>query len=147
MITALLMAAATPEAIALGERLAASGTLASLAPLKTAAETEEMIAGHPELSDADKQAFRISAKQTADRITQRILKAEGELYAAALPLADLRALVAFAESDVAKRQRAKMPMIIAGTIAAMGKVDFMGDAARNFCAESGKLCPGASKAE
>lgn len=140
MIALLLLAAATPEAADLGRQLASSGMLATLVPLKTSAEIEEIVAAHPELSDADKAAFRASAKATAERIRTKVIEAEGAIYASALSVEDLRTLAAFAKTDAAKHQRAAMPMIVGGTMKAMGDVDFKGDAQRDFCATSGKLC-------
>ena len=57
-LIAIVMTQTAPsaEAEALGVRLAQTGTLAALLPTITAKEREEMVARHPELSDADKAA-------------------------------------------------------------------------------------------
>lgn len=140
MIALLLLAAVTPEAADLGRQLASSGMLATLAPLKTSAEIEEIVKDHPELGDADKAAFRASAKAIAERLRTRVIDVAGAAYASSLSIADLRTLAAFAKTDAAKRQRAAMPAIIMQTMKGMGEIDFKGSAMAEFCKTSGKLC-------
>ena len=68
LILALALLAApdpTAEALALGRRLAETGTLATLLPLKTAQEREELVAEHPDWSEADKAALRQEADAEA----------------------------------------------------------------------------------
>ncbi len=130
----------TAEAIALGKQLASIGTLATLAPMKMSAEIEEIIAANPDLTDADKAAFRKSAKTTSNRLQAKVIEAEGTAYAQSLSLVDLRTLVAFSATGAAKRQRAAMPVIVLQTVRGIGTVDFKAEAARDFCTVSGKLC-------
>lgn len=136
----MLLAAVSPEATDLGRQLASSGMLATLAPLKTSAEIEEIIKDHPELGDADKASFRASAKATAERLRSKVIEVEGAAYANALSIADLRTLAAFAKTDAAKRQRAAMPAIIMQTMKGLGEIDFKNSAMAEFCKTSGKLC-------
>lgn len=143
MIAALLLLAAAPsaEAETLGLRLARAGTLATLLPMMEAKETEELIASHKELSEADREALRVTAHEVAAKGAERLLAAEGRAYAAALSVEDLRALVAAAESDAAKRMRAAQPRVIAATMQAAGNIDFKKDVMTAFCAKTGKACP------
>ena len=137
---ALQAAVPTPEAEALGQRLAESGTLAALLPLMIAKDTEDMVAAHPELTEAERSELRAVARQQAAGGMDRLMRAEGHAYAVALPLADLRALVAAAESDAAKRQRAALPRVIATTMQTAGELDFKADTLAAFCAKTGKAC-------
>ncbi len=134
-------APAAPEAQALGRRLAEAGTLASLLPMIAAKETEEMVAAHPELSDADKAKLRSVAAATAKAGSDRLMKAEGDAYAGRLSVEELKALVAFHESPAARRQREVMPAVIMATMQAAGPIDFKGETLAAFCKETGKACP------
>ena len=133
--------AASPEAVALGERLARSGTLAALLPMMVAKETDELVAAHKELTVAEQAALRRTAQATADAGAAKLFAAEGREYAARLSAAELRALVAQAESPAARRLRAVQPQVIAGVMGAMGSMDFKKDAWAAFCAQAGKGCP------
>jgi hypothetical protein len=140
-VAALLAAAPSPEAEALGRRLAATGTLETLFPTVAAKETEEMIAQHPELSAAERQTLRDTAREVRVAISDRMAAAFGHEYAAALSLEDLRALIAFAETPASRRYRAAVPAVLMHTVAKVGNVDFGGDMRKLFCARTGKLCP------
>jgi hypothetical protein len=142
MILALLLAAATPpaEAEELGLRLARVGTLASLLPIIAAKETEELVADHPDYSDADKATLRKVAGETYATHMESVLKAEGHAFATRLSVSDLKILVAFQESDVAKRFRALQPQIIGETMASIGRIDAKKDAMAAFCKQTGKGC-------
>ena len=142
ILVAMAVQAAAPstEAELLGRRLADTGTLAALVPLITAKETEELVADHKDLSDAEKAELRATAKAVAARETGRLLDAEGRAYAAALSIVDLRALVAAAETSAAVRQRAAMHGVFAATMTSIGKLDFKGDVLKLFCADTGKAC-------
>lgn len=143
IIAALLLQAATPspEAEALGRRLAENGTLAAMLPLVSAKETEELVTAQAELSAAEKDELRTTARAIAAKGIDTLLAAEGHAFAAALSLDDLRQLVAAAQSEAAKRQRAAMPRVIASTMQAAGSVDFKGETLAAFCAKTGKACP------
>lgn len=141
IIAAAVQAAPTPEAVALGERLARTGTLATLLPLQTAKETEELVAAHPELSAAEQAKLRATARATADRMAARAFAVEGRRYAEILSEADLRQLVAGAESPAAQRLRAAMPQAIAAVMQGMAGIDYKKDVMAAFCAETGKGCP------
>ncbi|WP_420605281.1 hypothetical protein [Novosphingopyxis sp.] len=140
MILALLLAASTPEAQELGERLARTGTLASLAPLLLEKDTEELIAEQPDLTADEQAELRTIAKATGARLLERVTSVEGAAYAEQLSVVDLRALVMFAQSEVAKRQRAVTPAVIVQTMTAMGEIDFKSEVAEAMCSASGKLC-------
>jgi hypothetical protein len=141
-LAALLAAAPTPEAEDLGRRLAATGTLETLLPAVTAKETEELIAQHPELSEAERHTLRDTGREIAGAMRDRLAAAFGHEYAASLSLADLRALVAYAESPASRRYRAVVPEVLMRTMAKLGGVDFGGTLRKSFCTKTGKLCPG-----
>jgi hypothetical protein len=140
MIALLLLATVSPEALDLGQRLATTGTLSTIAPLLTAKETDEIIVAHPELSDEDKTSFRASARATGARLRARLIVAEGKAFAENLSVEDLRVLVRQAEAAPAARMRAAMPKVMAGFATMLGKLDFKGEAISDFCASRGKLC-------
>ena len=136
----LAAAAPSPEALSLGRQLAETGTLASLLPLISAKETEELVAAHPELSAADRIALRATAQRVFEAGRDRLMAATGRAYAERLSVQDLRKLVAFHKSGAARRFRAASPMAIAATMQSVGKMDFKADVAAAFCRERGRLC-------
>lgn len=142
MLLALIMAATLPsaDAEALGRRLAAVGAFQTMLPMVAKKETEEMIAAHPDLSPAERDRLRAVARGVMERGSARIAAGIGHEYAATLSLDDLKALVAFNESPVAQRYRSAMPAVTMKGLAAAGQIDFKGDVAKAFCAETGKLC-------
>lgn len=143
LLLAMALQAATPaaEAETLGRRLAENGTLGALLPLMIARDTEELVAAHGELSAAEKAELRSIAGDQAARGLDRIMTAEGHAFATALSVDDLRLLVAAAESDAAKRQRAALPKVIAATMQSASGIDLKRDTLAAFCAKTGKACP------
>lgn len=144
-LAAMLMAGAGPaapsaEAESLGLRLARTGTLATIAPLLAAKDGEDLVAAHPELSDAEKAKLRAVAKQTADAAIERLNAAFGHAYAKRLSVAELRTLVAHAESPAAAHWRAIMPAALTEALTSVGSIDLKKDVAAAFCQETGKLC-------
>lgn len=137
---ALLAPDPTPEALALGKRLAETGTLAALLPMKIAQETEELVAEHPGWSEADKAALRAAATEQGKAGVERLMTATGRAYAEKLSVEDLRVLVAFNEGEAGKRWRAATPGVIAAAMAEVGELDFKGDTRKAFCAKTGKGC-------
>jgi hypothetical protein len=133
--------APTVEAEQLGRQLANSGVLATVLPMMSNQQTEDLVAAHPELNDADKATLRATASEVARAGIDRLLAAEGHAYAAALAVDDLRVLVAAADSAEARHLRAAQPRVIAATMQAVGTMDFKGDALVAFCAKAGKACP------
>jgi len=129
-----------PEALALGRRLAEAGTLASLLPMIAAKETDEVVAAHPDLSPAERDAYRRIAAATLARGSDRLFAAEGRAFAERLTTEELRALVAFQTSPVALRYRAAVPATIVATMTAMGGLDFKKDSWAAFCAETKRRC-------
>ena len=137
---ALLAPDPTPEALALGKRLAETGALAALLPIKIKQETEEMVAEHPEWPEADKVALRATAEERAEAGVQLLMAATGKAYAETLSVEDLRVLVTFNESAVVKRWRDATPGAIFAAMEQAGGFDFKGDTRKAFCAKTGKLC-------
>ncbi len=142
MIAALLLLAAAPtaEAEALGVRLAKSGTLATLMPMMVKKDTDELVAQHTDLTPTEQEQLRATASELGTAGMETLYAAEGKAFAAALPVEDLRALVAHAESGAATRMRAAMPGVIAATMQSAGGIDFKKDVMTAFCARTGKGC-------
>ena len=140
-VLALLAPDPTPEALALGRRLAETGTLASLLPIMIAKDTEELLAEHAEWSDADKAALRATAAEQAKVGIERLMSATGRAYAEKLSVKDLRVLVKFNERPVATRWREATPGAIVAAMTEVGALDFKGDTRKAFCAKTGKGCP------
>lgn len=144
MVMLILLAAAaaqpSPDALRLGRKLAEVGTLATILPMMKKSEVEELINDHPELDSDDQAKLRASADRVFETGRERLLSATGRAYAEHLSIADLRSVLAFQSSAVAKRYRAVTPQVIADTMKNVGKLDFKGDVAAAYCKETGKLC-------
>lgn len=138
---ALAQAAPSPEAEALGRRLAETGTLAAILPMIVAQNREQLVAEHPDWSDADKAALRATADEVARAAIDRLMAATGHAYAARLSVADLRALVAFNESEAAQHWRAATPAAVMEAMARIGDLNFNAETMKAFCARTGKGCP------
>ena len=141
LFLAFVLGAAAPSAEAerLGRELADAGTLAAVLPLIQAKETEELVA-QSELTDAEKAALRVTAKQVYEAGRERLLSATGKAYAERLSVDDLRTLIAFERSDAAKRYRGAMPSAVGAAMEAAGPMDFKKDVRAAFCKDTGKLC-------
>jgi len=142
LIAAFALAAAAPSAEAerLGRELAEMGTLAALFPLAARKDTDELVASHPELSDRDKAALRLTGERTFEAGRAKLMAATGHAYAERLSVAELRALVAFNRTSAGRHYREAMPGAIVATMRAVGSMDFKKDALAAFCRETGKLC-------
>lgn len=138
---ALLAAAPTAEAERLGVEVARIGTLATLLPIVTAKETDELVADHPELNNMDKAELRGTATRVANEMRDRLTKLTGHAYATRLSEDQMRAILAFDASPAGKAYRAAIPPVIFETLQGAGKVDFKKDAIAAFCAKTGKACP------
>ncbi len=144
---ALAMAAqaATPApsaaAEALGLRLAQTSTLATIAPILVAKDSAELVAAHPELSDAEKTLLRATATRIGTASTAQLNAAFGHAYAARLSIAELRALVAHAESPAARHWRKILPGAMADAMSSASQIDLKAEAMAAFCKATGKLCP------
>ncbi len=141
LLAAALLLQASPEAIKLGEELASYGTLATLGPIMTAKEAEDLVAAHPELTKAEQDNLRATAKKEADQLRAKAITVEGKAFAETLSLQDLRTLAEFARSDAARRQREAMPKIIVGTMKGLGNVDYKANVLAAYCRDYKKLCP------
>ena len=144
MITLLLlMAAATSsdEVLRLSRQVAESGALAAMLPVIEARDTRDIIAEHPELSPADRQALLASARRTFLRGRERLMEATARGYAERLSVKDMRALVKFQRTTAARNHAEATPSVFAATMKAMGPMNFKADAVAVYCRESGNLCP------
>ena len=132
------------EAIALGTRLAETGTLATLLPMMAAEETDALVAQHPEMTPEDVAELRRVAAATFATGKAKLFAAEGRAYAERLSVADLRVLAARGGDAVSGRYRAAAPAVIATIMEAMAGMDFKGDTLAAFCAQkrtgTGKGC-------
>lgn len=144
MVAAFLLALAAPSAEAerLGRELAAQGTLAGLLPLLRDKETAELLAEAKDLSPAERTRLRSIADATYAAGRSRIMAATGRAWAERLSIADLRRLVAHGRSPAARRAQAALPQVIAGSMGAIGPLDFKGDVRKGMCAQTGKMCEG-----
>lgn len=140
LILAILAAAVTPEELDLGTKLARSGNVASIIPVIEMRQTEQLIETMPHLTKAERDRFRQIAHAVAEKGTDFLFRAEGRAYAERLSLADLKALIAFEESDVARRKRAAEPAVTIATMEAMRGFDFKQEVMKAFCAEAKKAC-------
>lgn len=128
------------EAIALGREVARSSLLATLVPLKTASELDEIIAANPDLTPAEKGELRRIGTEHADALLERVLEVEGRALAANLSVEDLRVLDAFERSTAGRNRRAAMVSIIMTTVAELDGVDYGSGVKASFCRQTGKLC-------
>ncbi|MBX3594766.1 hypothetical protein [Sphingomonas sp.] len=130
-----------PEAARLGRELAATGPLATVLPMIAEKETGEMLADHSDWSEADRAAFRATARRVYADGRDRLIAAIGAGYAKRLSVADLKTLLAAARSKAAGRRRAVEPMVIAEAMQSLGQLDFKGDVRKAWCAAGGRDCP------
>ena len=145
---ALLLQAAAPapapppsaEAVEWGTRLARSGTFSRIGPMVAEQQTGDVIKAHPELTPAEQAELRSLSRTTLTSGMDRIAAAMGAGYARAMPLADIKAVVAFQESAAGRSYRAAEPQAVAAAMSGMGQMDFRGDMLKAFCAKTGKLC-------
>ncbi len=140
LLLAILAAAVTPEEVELGTRLARSGNVASIIPVIELRQTEELIKSMPHLTKGEREQFRATAHAVAERGTDFLFRAEGRAYAERLSLADLKALMAFEESEVAKRKRAAEPAVTVATMEAMRDFNFRQEVMKAFCSRAKKAC-------
>lgn len=130
----------SPEAVALGRRLAEAGTVAALAPMLAAKDTEDLVRENPGLTAAEQAELRRTAAETFAAANAKVMTAMGRAYAERLSPADLARLVAANEDPAARRMRAALPAVIAGTMTGAGAIDLRADVRKAFCAKTGKLC-------
>jgi hypothetical protein len=142
LILAAAAAASQPsaEALELARQVAAQGMLAQIAPVQTQSEVDQMIKDHPELSEPERKRLREIGQAHARALLDKVLDSEAGIIAGELSLEDLRAIVAFGKSPAAEHQRAALPKVMIGTVAALGKVDYAGGVRAAFCGETRKLC-------
>ena len=128
------------EKLALATEVAAASPLATIGPLQTAAEVENIIAAHPELTADEADRVRALGKQRADELGQQALATEAAALADALTVEDLRAIAAFQRSTAAANHRAALPQVAMAVMQSLDGLDFRGEVQAAYCAESGKLC-------
>ena len=140
-VLALLATAPTAEAERLGLEVARTGTLATLLPIMAAKETDELVAGHTELTEGERTDLREVATHVANDGRDRLMRLNGHAYATRLSEAHMRAILAFEASTAGRAYRAAIPGAIVETMQGAGRMDFKKDAITAYCAKTGKACP------
>jgi len=143
---ALLAAAPTAEQQQLGLQLARLGSIATMLPAIELEQTDELLDEHPELSAGERLALRRIAHRVAVDGMERLIAAEGRAYAEALSLADLKALVAFAQSGPGRRMHLAEPGIARKTLLAMRGYNYKREVMTAMCSETGRGCDSPSVA-
>jgi hypothetical protein len=128
------------EAEALGKRLAAAGGLAALIPLVIEKDLADLAGEDPALTPDEKAQLLAIGRARGREGLGRLTDALGHGYATRLSPAELRALVATAESPAARQLRAVEPFVIVGALQALGGLDLKKETAEAFCKQTGKLC-------
>lgn len=146
LVMALMMQATAPvapagaEAEALGRRLAASGTLASILPMMIEKDLSELAAEDKTLTAAERETLLAVGREEGKAGADQLMTVMGSGYAKRLSVADLRVLVAQSEDSATQRLRAATPDVIAGAMGALGQIDLKKNVAAKFCAQTGKMC-------
>ncbi|WP_265569410.1 hypothetical protein [Sphingomicrobium nitratireducens] len=139
-LMALLAAEPDAEALALGRELSELSTLGTMMPIMEMAETEALVAEHPELDDAERAELRAVAHETYLANRDAMLDADARAHAEILSKDDMRVLVTFARTGPAMRLRAASGSIAARTMEIAGEIDFKQAVRAEYCVRSGKLC-------
>ena len=137
-------AAAPPRTVAMGERLARTGLLASLIGVAGAAEAKGVVEGHPELTPAQRARAQAVADQALKDATTEVLRAEGVVFAQALTPEQLKAAVIFFESPAGRAYRTAFPKTVMAVQQTGPGKDFKGYVTQRVCAEA-QVCPAAKK--
>lgn len=132
--------APSPDALALAKRLAAGGTLANLLPEMVEKDLTELAAERPTLTEAQQDRIIATGKALAATHIKELIDRMARGYARRLSLADLKELVAAAESPAAQRKRAADIPVTSEAMAAMGSFDLKKETAAKMCAEAKLLC-------
>ena len=142
--TAPAPAAPPPEAAELGREVALNGVFANLFPMIGKKKIEELIASHPELTAADRDALRKVGDGWIVATLAAMSGVMGGEYARTMSVDDMKAMLAFARSDAGKHWQAAEPGAITAVMKQLDGVDFEGEVSAQFCRDTGKLCPGAA---
>jgi len=134
------MAAPTEEAQALGKRLAAAGTLATIAPLLIERDVADLAKEATTLTPTETARLKAIGQAEGRKGIDRLTAAMGAAYAERLSVDELRTLVAQAESPAAAKRRAIEPAVLMAAMQSAGEIDVKKDVAAAFCKETGKLC-------
>lgn len=129
-----------PATIALGRRLAATGTLATMLPLVAEKELAELASKPKDATPEQRARILATGRRVAAERIAALVDTTGRAYARYLSADDLRTLVAAAESPAAVRKRAADPAVIAATMQAMAGIDLKRDVSAAVCAEQKLLC-------
>lgn len=141
LLALLLQAAApTPEALALARRLAETGALATMLPMMIDKDLADLAAERPSLTAAQRSALIATGRRLAGAQRDRLMAALADGYARRLSIADLRTLVATAETPAARRKREADLPVVAGAMQALGAFDLKKETAARFCRDTGALC-------
>ncbi|QPC97862.1 hypothetical protein [Qipengyuania soli] len=140
LVLAAPLAANDDPKLALAREIAGHSLLATLGPLQTAAEVEQIIADAPDLTAQEQDDLRTIGREKAEEIGKRAIEAEAQAMAAMLTLEDLDAIASFERSPAAAHRREIMPMIVGSIMQELAGLDYKGEVRAAFCEQSGKLC-------
>jgi hypothetical protein len=132
--------APTAEAERLGVRLARNTGIATIAPVLIEKDLTELSAEDPTLTPAERDTLFAIGREGGKTGLEQVVQAIGRAYARRLSVADLRLLVAHAETPAAQRWRRAEPAVIADAAAALGSIDLKARTAARFCEVAKKLC-------
>ena len=135
-----IVEAPSPEADALGVRLARTTGLLTMAPMLIEKDLGELAGEDKTLSAADRERLMAIGRDEGRKGMDRIAAALGRGYARRLSLEDLRVLVAQNESPAAAHFRASVPAVMVEAMGALGAIDLKGSVAARMCKETGKMC-------
>ena len=130
------------EKLALATEVASYSALATIGPLQTAAEVEDIIASNPDLTTEEQDRLRAIGRARAETLARDALAAEAAALAELLSLEDLRAIAEFERLPAAANQRAATPQVAMRVMQGLQGLDYKGEVKAAFCAETGKLCEG-----
>ncbi len=142
ILLALAVAASSPspEAAALGIRLARTSGIVTIAPMMIEKDLDDLSKEDASLTPDQRQHLLEIGHEEEKAAIERLSAALGAAYAKRLSLADLRVLVTQNESAEAVRRRAADPSVIVETMTVVGPLDFKKMTAARMCKERGKFC-------
>ena len=131
-----LSAPPSPEAEALGARLARGGPMLTLARLVELREVPKIFGNHPELTEAERNRLLAIAYHAADVEIERAMISIGDYYARSLSIEELQVLSAAQDTPAAKHLREIMP----GVIGVAGGLDIKTSVSAALCQADARLC-------
>ena len=107
-------------------------------------DPKDWTTGDEPMTGAQESYLDTLAREAGERVDGDLTKAEAsekiDELRKALAEKDLKALVAFNESPVAKRARDATPGALAAAMSSLGNFDYKGNVRAAFCRKTGKGC-------